>query len=193
MEARTAYLARGHHRPQRDPAAEPPPHLRQPAGLRRVQEPADPVRPVPDRPVGAARALRRGHDADGHAAAARGPLHAPGGLGPARVPGDAPALRTGAPPGRRRLAQRLRLVEHRHRALLRRVLRPDREPQPDRLRRRLLAPTRSSSWSRRATSARSRARSRRSSSTPRATTSTSRSRRSSRRRSGGPSRGAATR
>ena len=30
-----------------------------------------------------------------------------------------------------RLAQRLRLVEHRHRALLRRVLRPDREPQPD--------------------------------------------------------------
>ena len=127
------------------------------------------------------------------APAARGPLHAPGGLGPARVPGDAAALRAGAAQGRRRLAQRLRLVEHRHRALLRRVLRPDGEPQPDRVRGRLQRGRDRAADRDRATSGRSRARSRRSSSTPPATTSTSRSRRSSRRRSAAPSRRAATR
>ena len=63
---RPAYFARDHHRPQRHPAPEPAPHLRQPPGLRRLEEQADPVRAHPDRPVGAAVALRRRHDADGH-------------------------------------------------------------------------------------------------------------------------------
>ena len=47
----------------------------------------------PDRPVGAAGPVRRGHHADDDARAARGPLHAPRGLGRHRVPGDAPAVR----------------------------------------------------------------------------------------------------
>ena len=123
-DAAAAYWRRD-DRPQRDPAAQPAADVGQPARLRRVEAAADPVRPVPDRPVGAARALRRGDDADPDPRAAPGPLHAQGGLVAPRVPRDAPALRQGAPPGRRRLAQRLRLVEHRDRPLLRRVLRAD--------------------------------------------------------------------
>ena len=184
---------RGHHRPQRHPPPQPPAHVRQPPGLRRVQEPPDPVRPVPDRPVGAPRAVRGRDHPDGQPPASRGPLHAQGGLGPARVPGDAPPLRPGAPQGGFGLAQRLRLVEHRDRALLRRVLRPDREPQPDRVRGRLQRGRDRAADRDRATSGRSRARSRPSSSTPPATTSTSRSRRSWRRPSGARSRRAGTR
>ena len=52
--------------------------------------------------------------------------------------GDAAPLRPRPAQGRRRLAQRLRLVEHRARALLRRVLRAHRRPQPDRVGGRLL-------------------------------------------------------
>ena len=54
---------RGDDRPQRDPAPEPAADEREPARLRGEQAAPDPVRPVADRPVGPARALRRRHDA----------------------------------------------------------------------------------------------------------------------------------
>ena len=145
------------------------------------QAAADPVRPVPDRPVGAARAVRRGHDADPDPRAARGPLHAPGGLGRSasspRCSGCTARRSSGSTRGWLNAFGWSNIGIERY---FDEYFGADRGAQPDRQRRRLLARTRSSSWSRRSTSARSRARSRRSSSTPRATTSTSRSRRSSR-------------
>src|SRR3954462_15619510 len=76
----TAYLGGGRGGPQRDPSPEPAADEREPPGVRREQAPPQPLRPVPDRAVGPARALRRRHDPDGHAPRARGPFHAQGGL-----------------------------------------------------------------------------------------------------------------
>src|SRR5262249_22325144 len=105
-------------RAERCPPAESGGDVVQLAGLRRAARALRAVRTESDRTVGAAGALRRGDHSDPYAGAARGSFHAARRLGSARVAGDVPSLRPRFASGRRGLAERVWLVQHRRRGLL---------------------------------------------------------------------------
>src|SRR5215216_6288624 len=127
-------LRQPYARAQRRPPAQSGGDVVESAGLWRAPLALGALRPQPVRPVGATRALWRGHHAHDEPGATRGPLHAARGLAAARIPATAAAVRTSARTRRCRLAERLRLVQHRPDGLLQRLFPQDTSAESHRLR-----------------------------------------------------------